>query len=74
MDQVRQNNPELAAEIDGLSYVVRTHNLLHEAKELGLSVPVDCVDVETMQLVYLLRSKLKEREEKRTKAGGRRGR
>ena len=78
MEMVRQANPDLAREIEGLGYVLRVHNMLHEAQELGLSVPCEAVDVETMHLVFLLRSKLREREEKRHDAkanpGGRRGR
>lgn len=52
--------------------------MLAEAKEIGLSVDVSALDAETVHLVYLIKQKLRAREERKSaaKTGGakRRGR
>lgn len=78
MDGIRQNTPELAQSIDSLSFALRAFNMITEAKEIGLTVDVSALDAETVHLVYLIKQKLKAREERKTagKTGGakRRGR
>lgn len=45
-----------------------------EAKEIGLSIDASQIDVETVRLCYLIKSKLREKEEKKPipKQGGKR--
>ena len=73
-----ETDPELLRRVDSLSFALRAHNMLAEAKEIGLSVDVSALDTETVHLVYLIKQKLRAREERKSaaKTGGakRRGR
>lgn len=71
--QIEKSNPELVKQVQDLSYVLYTSNLLMQCEELGVSVPYDKIDVETVQLVYLLRQKAKPVVKDKPKARGRRG-
>lgn len=75
---IRKSDPKLASQIDSLSIILKTYNLLFEAKELGLSIDASTLDVETIHLVYLLKEKLQARQAKadssKSKGVKRRGR
>ena len=63
MDMIKQNMPDLATEIEQLEPILRAYNLLMEAKEIGLVVNATELDVETVRLVYLLKTKIRERDD-----------
>jgi len=68
MEMVRESNPELAARIEELGPVVAAYNLLMEAKEVGLMINADTLDVETVRLVYLMKMKMQKTNESKAKS------
>jgi len=68
MTSIRASNKVLAERIDSLVPVLNAYNMITEATEIGLTINADCLDVETVRLVYLLKTKIREREEKKSAA------
>jgi len=65
LEMVRQSNPDLAKKVDGMTHVLKVHNLLVEAESLGLTVDARCVDIETAGLVSVMRTELAKRKPKK---------
>lgn len=75
---MKKQKPELIKTVDQLGYVLKVNNLLAQCEALNITVDSSSIDVETIQLCYTLREKLKDSKRSKTEdkkqIGGRRGR
>lgn len=75
---MKKQKPELIKTVDQLGYVLKVNNLLAQCEALNITVDGSRIDVETIQLCYTLREKLKDikrsKTEDKKQIGGRRGR
>jgi len=72
MEMIRQGNPKRAVEIESYGYLLRVHNMIVEAKSLGLTINAEMFDVETISALAFVKLELEKRASKKV-AGARRG-